>query len=151
MLGTICQEGPNVLGAVCSKEPIVLGTLLSYSWGPNIQGNQMSWIHLSIGTKCPGTKSVRDQMYHSHQNLCISIIPIIQILTSKIDIFFRGFKTTGPFVTMIYRMVANDLFRFCIVFFIFVMGFGQCNMIFLIINLRSGWNFEKSNILFTFF
>ena len=77
--------------------------------------------------------------------------PIIQILTSKIDIFFRGFKTTGPFVTMIYRMVANDLFRFCIVFFIFVMGFGQCNMIFLIINLRSGWNFEKSNILFTFF
>ena len=77
--------------------------------------------------------------------------PFIQILTSKIYIFFRGFKTTGPFVTMIYRMVANDLFRFCIVFFIFVMGFGQCNMIFLLINLRYGWNFEKSNVLFTFF
>merc|ERR1712029_589623 len=39
--------------------------------------------------------------------------------------FCRGFKTTGPFVTMIYRMTANDLFKFCIIYFIFVMGFAQ--------------------------
>ena len=39
--------------------------------------------------------------------------------------FCRGFKTTGPFVTMIYRMMAADLLRFCIIYFIFVMGFSQ--------------------------
>ena len=48
--------------------------------------------------------------------------------TSSLYLFFifRGFKTTGPFVTMIYRMMANDLFRFVIIYGIFVMGFAQC-------------------------
>ena len=44
--------------------------------------------------------------------------------------FCRGFKTTGPFVTMIYRMTANDLLRFVIIYIIFVMGFAQCKFIF---------------------
>ena len=39
--------------------------------------------------------------------------------------FCRGFKSTGPFVTMIYRMLAADLLRFGIIYFIFVMGFSQ--------------------------
>ena len=43
--------------------------------------------------------------------------------------FCRGFKTTGPFVTMIYRMTANDLLRFVIIYIIFVMGFAQCKSI----------------------
>ena len=38
---------------------------------------------------------------------------------------FSGFKKTGPFVTMIYRMMANDLLRFVIIYLIFVMGFAQ--------------------------
>ena len=37
----------------------------------------------------------------------------------------RGFKLTGPFVSMIYRMLANDLIKFCSIYFIFVMGFSQ--------------------------
>ena len=40
-------------------------------------------------------------------------------------LFCRGFKLTGPFVSMIYRMIANDLIRFYSIFFIFVMGFSQ--------------------------
>ena len=39
--------------------------------------------------------------------------------------FCRGFKATGPFVTMIYRMMKADLLRFCIIYFIFVMGYSQ--------------------------
>ena len=39
--------------------------------------------------------------------------------------FCRGFKLVGPMVIMIYRMLAQDLVRFGIIYFIFLMGFGQ--------------------------
>ena len=42
------------------------------------------------------------------------------------NVVFRGFKKTGPFVIMIYRMMATDLLRFTIIYFIAVMGFAQC-------------------------
>lgn len=38
---------------------------------------------------------------------------------------FRGFKTVGPFVVMIYRMVVGDLIRFVSIYLVFVMGFAQ--------------------------
>jgi hypothetical protein len=38
---------------------------------------------------------------------------------------FRGFKLTGPFVIMIYRMMAADLMKFGVIYIIFVMGFAQ--------------------------
>ena len=38
--------------------------------------------------------------------------------------FFR-FKTVGPFVVMIYRMITGDLLRFVIIYLVFVMGFSQ--------------------------
>lgn len=38
---------------------------------------------------------------------------------------FRGFKTVGPFVVMIYRMVMGDLLRFVAIYLVFVMGFSQ--------------------------
>ena len=53
--------------------------------------------------------------------------------------FCRGFKSTGPFVTMIYRMMAADLLRFVIIYFIFVMGFSQGFYVVFI-----SWNKEKS-------
>lgn len=37
----------------------------------------------------------------------------------------RGFKTVGPFVVMIYRMVVGDLLRFVCIYMVFVMGFSQ--------------------------
>lgn len=40
-------------------------------------------------------------------------------------IYFRGFKTVGPFVVMIYRMVVGDLLRFVCIYMVFVMGFSQ--------------------------
>ena len=39
--------------------------------------------------------------------------------------FCRGIKLVGPMVTMIYRMMMQDLARFGTVFAIFVMGFSQ--------------------------
>jgi transient receptor potential cation channel subfamily V member 5 len=38
---------------------------------------------------------------------------------------YRGFKTVGPFVVMIYRMVVGDLLRFVCIYMVFVMGFSQ--------------------------
>lgn len=38
---------------------------------------------------------------------------------------FSGFKTVGPFVVMIYRMVMGDLIRFVSIYLVFVMGFSQ--------------------------
>ncbi|CAL4146029.1 unnamed protein product, partial [Meganyctiphanes norvegica] len=39
--------------------------------------------------------------------------------------FCRGFKIVGPFVTMIYTMLAGDLLRFVTIYFVFIMGFSQ--------------------------
>ena len=39
--------------------------------------------------------------------------------------FCRGIKLVGPMVTMIYRMMMQDLARFGTMFTIFVMGFSQ--------------------------
>ncbi|CAF4284971.1 unnamed protein product [Rotaria socialis] len=39
--------------------------------------------------------------------------------------FCRGFRTTGPFVVMIYTMIRGDLLRFCLIFFVFMVGFSQ--------------------------
>ena len=39
--------------------------------------------------------------------------------------FHRGQQRFGPFVTMIYKMIAGDLFRFGIIYIIFLIGFTQ--------------------------
>ncbi|XP_046356888.2 transient receptor potential cation channel subfamily V member 6-like [Haliotis rufescens] len=39
--------------------------------------------------------------------------------------FARGVKLTGPFVTMIYKMIKGDLFRFALIYLIFLVGFTQ--------------------------
>jgi hypothetical protein len=38
---------------------------------------------------------------------------------------FSGFRSTGPFVVMIYTMIRGDLLRFCLIFFVFMAGFSQ--------------------------
>lgn len=38
---------------------------------------------------------------------------------------FSGFRSTGPFVVMIYTMIRGDLLRFCLIFFVFMVGFSQ--------------------------
>ncbi|XP_072935442.1 transient receptor potential cation channel subfamily V member 5-like [Epargyreus clarus] len=51
---------------------------------------------------------------------------IIMLTTAPYFLFFcRGFKTVGPFVVMIYRMVMGDLLRFVCIYLVFVMGFSQ--------------------------
>ncbi|KRT81461.1 ion channel, partial [Oryctes borbonicus] len=54
------------------------------------------------------------------------IAVIIMLTTAPYFLFFcRGFKTVGPFVVMIYRMVMGDLLRFASIYLVFVMGFSQ--------------------------
>ncbi|XP_065210023.1 transient receptor potential cation channel subfamily V member 5 isoform X2 [Planococcus citri] len=54
------------------------------------------------------------------------MIIVIMLTTSPYFLFFcRGFKTVGPFVVMIYRMVIGDLLRFVCIYLVFVMGFSQ--------------------------
>ncbi|PBC29938.1 Transient receptor potential cation channel subfamily V member [Apis cerana cerana] len=44
---------------------------------------------------------------------------------SNVSLFLLGFKTVGPFVVMIYRMIMGDLLRFVSIYLVFVMGFSQ--------------------------
>uniref|UniRef100_A0A182SST7 Ion transport domain-containing protein n=1 Tax=Anopheles maculatus TaxID=74869 RepID=A0A182SST7_9DIPT len=46
-------------------------------------------------------------------------------MTAPSRVMFLGFKTVGPFVVMIYRMVMGDLLRFVVIYLVFVMGFSQ--------------------------
>ncbi|CAF3990054.1 unnamed protein product, partial [Rotaria sp. Silwood1] len=39
--------------------------------------------------------------------------------------FIMPFRFTGPFVIMIYKMLFNDVLRFCIIYIIFLAGFSQ--------------------------
>ena len=39
--------------------------------------------------------------------------------------FTMPFRFTGPFVIMIYKMLFNDVLRFCIIYLIFLAGFSQ--------------------------
>ncbi|XP_050307114.1 transient receptor potential cation channel subfamily V member 1 isoform X2 [Anthonomus grandis grandis] len=51
---------------------------------------------------------------------------LVMLTTAPYFLFFcRGFKTVGPFVVMIYRMVMGDLLRFATIYMVFVMGFSQ--------------------------
>uniref|UniRef100_A0A0A9VZJ0 Transient receptor potential cation channel subfamily V member 6 n=2 Tax=Lygus hesperus TaxID=30085 RepID=A0A0A9VZJ0_LYGHE len=54
------------------------------------------------------------------------IAVVIMLTTAPYFLFFcRGFKTVGPFVVMIYRMIMGDLLRFATIYLVFVMGFAQ--------------------------
>lgn len=51
---------------------------------------------------------------------------VVMLTTAPYFLFFcRGFKTVGPFVVMIYRMIMGDLLRFASIYLVFVMGFSQ--------------------------
>uniref|UniRef100_A0A914XNB4 Ion transport domain-containing protein n=2 Tax=Plectus sambesii TaxID=2011161 RepID=A0A914XNB4_9BILA len=59
---------------------------------------------------------------------------IFVLLTAVKFLFFcRGFKTVGPFVLMLYKIIVRDLLRFFIIYCVIVIGFSQA---FYIIFLR---------------
>lgn len=39
--------------------------------------------------------------------------------------FVLALRFTGPFVVMIYKMLLNDVLRFCIIYGVFLIGFSQ--------------------------
>ncbi|XP_067208826.1 transient receptor potential cation channel subfamily V member 5 isoform X2 [Linepithema humile] len=54
---------------------------------------------------------------------------VVMLTTAPYFLFFcRGFKTVGPFVVMIYRMIMGDLLRFVSIYLVFVMGFSQVHL-----------------------
>lgn len=59
------------------------------------------------------------------QNFCHFLISKNLLLTEISKYIYSGFKTVGPFVVMIYRMVMGDLIRFVSIYLVFVMGFAQ--------------------------
>ncbi|KAF0296374.1 Transient receptor potential cation channel subfamily V member 6 [Amphibalanus amphitrite] len=51
---------------------------------------------------------------------------LVMLGTAPYFLFFcRGYKSVGPFVTMIYKMIVGDLLRFVTIYTVFVMGFSQ--------------------------
>lgn len=66
------------------------------------------WKHIHFYCCAIGSWHIWPQ-YHLHFDLCS----------------FRTFKLTGPFVTMIYKMLLGDLLRFGIIYVIFLTGFTQ--------------------------
>jgi hypothetical protein len=57
--------------------------------------------------------------------LQIFLLTFLKIFKQSIFVSLRGFKTVGPFVVMIYRMLKGDLIRFVSIYLVFVMGFSQ--------------------------
>ncbi|CAF4221140.1 unnamed protein product, partial [Rotaria sordida] len=73
--------------------------------------------------------------------LCILIVQFLRPLTIQYEtviyafacllawtymfFFIMPFRFTGPFVIMIYKMLFNDVLRFCIIYIIFLAGFSQ--------------------------
>lgn len=59
------------------------------------------------------------------------IIAVFAILfTAPYFLFFcRGFKIVGPFVVMIYNMIAGDLLRWIIIYLVFIIGFSQGKLV----------------------
>jgi hypothetical protein len=65
------------------------------------------------------------------RNVCANIFFLNEYKMFSLNVicFHRGFKTVGPFVVMIYRMIMGDLLRFVSIYLVFVMGFSQCKCI----------------------
>ncbi|UJR09267.1 hypothetical protein I4U23_013512 [Adineta vaga] len=73
--------------------------------------------------------------------ICIIIVQILRLFAMENDavilafasllgwgymfFFTMPFRFTGPFVIMIYKMLFNDVLRFCIIYTIFLAGFSQ--------------------------
>uniref|UniRef100_A0A7E4V2A9 Ion_trans domain-containing protein n=1 Tax=Panagrellus redivivus TaxID=6233 RepID=A0A7E4V2A9_PANRE len=55
------------------------------------------------------------------------MIWIVTVLLTALKFLFfcRGFKSVGPFVMMLYKIILRDLIRFFLIYFIIVIGFSQ--------------------------
>mmetsp|Transcript_6305 Transcript_6305/g.19137 ORF Transcript_6305/g.19137 Transcript_6305/m.19137 type:complete len:700 (-) Transcript_6305:222-2321(-) len=59
----------------------------------------------------------------SYEDAALSVAVVIA--WSYLGFFFLGFRKTGPFVVMIYKMMIADMFRFGIIWIAFLLGFSQ--------------------------
>uniref|UniRef100_A0A0N5BRN5 ANK_REP_REGION domain-containing protein n=1 Tax=Strongyloides papillosus TaxID=174720 RepID=A0A0N5BRN5_STREA len=64
---------------------------------------------------------------HSSMFVFDNVLAIITILLTTIHFLFycRSVKFVGPFVLMIYTIIAQDMIRFVAIYFIFLLGFSQ--------------------------
>jgi len=57
-----------------------------------------------------------------HADIFFQSIAVMLIYLYALTLLL-GFRLTGQFVIMIYKMLRNDVLRFCMVFFLFILGF----------------------------
>ncbi|CAF1179198.1 unnamed protein product [Adineta steineri] len=70
----------------------------------------------------------------------IIVLALVSIIGWVYMLFFAmAFKLTGPFVFMIYKMLLNDVLRFCIIYIVFLIGFSQAFFVLFNYNGFSGF------------
>ncbi|CAF1156051.1 unnamed protein product [Adineta steineri] len=68
------------------------------------------------------------------------VLALVSIIGWVYMLFFAmAFKLTGPFVFMIYKMLLNDVLRFCIIYIVFLIGFSQAFFVLFNYNGFSGF------------
>ncbi|KAG9509282.1 Transient receptor potential cation channel subfamily V member 6, partial [Fragariocoptes setiger] len=97
-----------------------------------------------LGTKLIGNTLTREPAFAMFNLSCVLIIlcvPIrvlgliqleraitllvLTLMPAKMWLLCRGFKSVGPFVVMVHKMIASDILCFVIIYAIFVIGFAQ--------------------------
>ena len=68
-------------------------------------------------------------LHHHLLALLLQVLTLTTFIVSKSlpeqRYHSRAVQIVGPFVIMIYRMIAKDLLRFFVIYLIFIMGFSQ--------------------------
>ncbi|CAI4222328.1 unnamed protein product [Auanema sp. JU1783] len=77
------------------------------------------------------------------------VMSITILLTAVKFLFFaRGFKSVGPFVLMLYKIIIRDLMRFFLIYLVIVVGFSQAfYIIFLGYKKKYTGNIRDRNIM----
>uniref|UniRef100_A0AC35U5N4 ANK_REP_REGION domain-containing protein n=1 Tax=Rhabditophanes sp. KR3021 TaxID=114890 RepID=A0AC35U5N4_9BILA len=66
-------------------------------------------------------------IYHENMAVIENVLAIISALFSTVHFLFycRGLKFVGPFVIMVYKIIVGDMFRFFLIYLIFIISFSQ--------------------------
>ena len=75
--------------------------------------------------------------FHVDGVTCFFMLGLLAFLADKVylkyihvHIFFRVFSITGPFVVMIYKMIAGDILTFASIYLILLFGFSLGNLLY---------------------
>lgn len=85
-----------------------------------------------------------------------TLVPNPSVALRSVDVYsflfgYRGFKLVGPFIVMIYNMIAGDLLRFLIIYLIFLLGFSQGICAVYIIAVVGMYHYTTLSMIGTYF